>query len=134
MSRQRHRHSDPVPLASFGALVRDDFGGLAVRGFPSGGTANAAAQAAGRDFLLRDADRKPAALGSPAELSKRLGGAPSAKTIWRLCKQGALPCRDDGGGRLARYRLPIRAIVASVMNGGLRATIARQRAGFFGQV
>lgn len=122
-------------LYAFGALVRGDDGGLDVRNFKTGEDANAAAQASGRDFLLRDADRKPAALGSPAELSERLGGKPSAATIARACKRGDLPCRDDGAGeKLPRYRLPIRAIVASVLNGGMRATIARHRAGLFGQV
>ena len=129
MSRAR------TSLVVYGGLVRGDDGGLHMRGFPTGELANQAAQQSGRDFILRDADKKPAALGSPAELSKRLGGTPSAATITRACKRGDLPCRDDGAGeKLPRYRLPVRAIVASVMNGGFRATIARQRAGFFGSV
>lgn len=122
-------------IVSYGGLVRGDDGSLHVRAFPTGELANAASQASGRDFLLRDADRRPAALGSPAELSARLGGTPSAATIARACKRGDLPCRDDGAGeKLPRYRLPIRAIVASVMNGGFRATVARHRAGLFGSV
>jgi len=120
-------------IVSYGGLVRGDDGSLHVRSFPTGELANAASQASGRDFVIRAADRRN--LGSPAELSARLGGTPSAATITRLCKRGDLPCRNDGAGeKLPRYRLPIRAIVASVMNGGLRATIARHRAGFFGSV
>lgn len=69
-------------------------------------------------------------LGSPAELAALLKGVPSANTITRLCKSGGLPCRDDGSGsKLPRYRLPIRAIVASIEVRGLRATVAAHRAG-----
>jgi hypothetical protein len=112
-----------------GALIRGDDGALHVRSFATGADANAAAQA------NPSLDHEPARdawkhTGSPAELSRRLNGVPSADTITRLCRRGDLPCRDDGAGlKLARYRLPIRAILASVAARGLRATVAAHRAG-----
>lgn len=118
----------------YGALIRGDDGSLHVRRFATGEDANAAAQA------NPSLDYEPASLpasrdpwkhtGSPAELSRRLGGVPSADTITRLCKRGELPCRDDGAGaKLPRYRLPIRAILASIAARGLRATVAAHRSG-----
>jgi hypothetical protein len=117
------------------ALVRGDDNGLHVRNFATAEAANAAAQ--GNPSL--DLDHEPAETvaakawkhtGSPTELSRRLNGRPSAQTITRLCRAGDLPCRDDGCGRLLpRYRLPVRAIVASVLAVGWRATLARHRAG-----
>ncbi len=121
----RARRSSPA----YPALIRGDDGGLHVRSFATGELANAAARAnPSLDHApARDAWKHT---GSPADLSARLNGVPSASTITRLCQRGELPCRDDGAGqKLPRYRLPIRAIVASVAARGLRATIAAHRAG-----
>ena len=115
------------------ALIRGDDGGLHVRNFATGEDANAAAQAnSSLDYEPASARATWRHTGSPAELSRRLNGVPSVDTITRLCRDGGLPCRDDGAGRkLPRYRLPIRAILASVAARGLRATVAAHRAGQF---
>jgi hypothetical protein len=117
---------------AYPALVRGDDGSLHVRSFATAEDANAAARA--NPSLDHEPAPVPAAdawkhTGSPAELAARLGFC-SGQTITRLCRDGSLPCRDEGAGRmLPRYRLPIRAIVASVAARGLRATIAAHRAG-----
>ena len=118
---------------TYGALIRGEDGALHVRSFPTPGDASAAAN--GNTSLNHEtptlAGRDPwKHTGSPAELSRRLNGAVSAQTILRLCRTGGLPCRDDGAGAtLPRYKLPIKAILASVMVRGLRATVAAHRHG-----
>ena len=119
---------------AYAALVRGEDGGLHVRSFASGEDANAVARAnpsldAGTG-LLTPAEKAWRHLGSPADVSNALGGHPCAATITRMCKTGGLPCRDDGCGAFrARYRLPLKAILASIAVRGLRATVAAHRAG-----
>lgn len=116
---------------AFPALVRGDDGSLHVRIFATAAAANDAARA------NPSLDYEPATLrdpwkhtGSPADLAKALGGCVSARTLWQLARSGGLPARDDGAGaKKARYRLPIRAILASIKVRGLRATVAAHRAG-----
>jgi transposase InsO family protein len=119
---------------AYPALIRGDDGGLHVRSFATSEDAGAASRAnpsLDHEPYAAPAGRDPwKHTGSPAELSRRLNGVPSADTITRLCREGGLPCRDMGTGRtLPRYRLPIRAILASIAARGLRATVAAHRAG-----
>lgn len=119
----------------YAALIRGEDGSLAVRYFAEAADAVAASsnnpslEVASPSSTMPLAERGWKRTGSPAELSKALGGRPSAATITRLCAAGKLPCRDDGAGTLPRWRLPIRPIVASVMAVGFRATLARYEAG-----
>lgn len=125
-SKRRRRNWPAFP-----ALVRGDDGGQHVRSFATAAAANLAACAnPSLDFQPTPATEAWKHAGSPTELAEKLGGITSAATITRLCKTHSLPCRDDGAGtKLPRYKLPIRAIVASVQARGLRATIAAHRAG-----